>query len=229
MAAKMPAMRLGNLDIAIVRDAEFRLDGGAMFGVVPKVLWEKKFPADEKNRVRLATNCLLVRGDGFTVLIESGLGAKWDEKSREIFAIDQKTTLAAELERHGVAVEDVDALILSHLHFDHAGGATRRENGRVVPTFPNATLYVQETELAHARAPHERDRASYFRRTGSLTRRPGASRRSRVRRRSVPASRPCRYPGTTKGCRRSESSRTGRPPSTSPMRCRRPRIFRSPG
>lgn len=158
----MPSMRLGSLEIAIIRDAEFRLDGGAMFGVVPKVLWEKKFPADEKNRIRLATNCLLVRGDGFTALIESGLGEKWDERLREIYAIEHRTTLAAELVRRGVAVEDVDALILSHLHFDHAGGATRRENGRVVPTFPNATLYVQEAELAHARAPNERDRASYL-------------------------------------------------------------------
>jgi len=155
-------MRLGQLDLSIVRDAEFRLDGGAMFGVVPKVLWEKKFPADEKNRVRLATNCLLVRGEGFTAVVESGLGEKYDEKSRAIYAIEHRTTLPAELAKKGVKVEDVDALILSHLHFDHAGGATRRENGRVVPTFPNATLYVQTAELAHARSPHERDRASYF-------------------------------------------------------------------
>jgi len=154
-------MRFGDLDLAIVRDAEFRLDGGAMFGVVPKVLWEKKFPADGKNRIRLATNCLLVRGKGFTALVESGLGEKWDEKSRAIYAIEHRTTLPAELAKKGVGVEDVDALILSHLHFDHAGGATRRENGRAVPTFPNATLYVQAAELAHARAPHERDRASY--------------------------------------------------------------------
>ena len=154
-------MRQGNLEVSIVRDAAFRLDGGAMFGVVPKVLWERPFPADEKNRIALATNCLCVRGAGFTAVIESGLGERWDEKSRALYAIDPATTLPRSLERLGVRPEDVDALILSHLHFDHAGGATRLEGGRAVPTFPNATLYVQQTELAHARAPNERDRASY--------------------------------------------------------------------
>ena len=154
-------MRLGTLEVSIVRDAAFRLDGGAMFGVVPKVLWERLFPADERNRIALATNCLLVKGEDFTAVVESGLGERWDEKSRRLYAIDPATSLPRSLERLGVKPEDVDALILSHLHFDHAGGATRLEGGRAVPTFPNATLYVQQTELAHARAPNERDRASY--------------------------------------------------------------------
>ena len=132
-----------------------------MFGVVPKVLWERKLAADDRNRVRLATNCLLVRGGGFVALVESGLGDRWDAKARDLYAIDDRTTLAKSLERLGVRPEDVDALVLSHLHFDHAGGATRLEDGRAVTAFPNATLYVQEVELAHARSPHERDRASY--------------------------------------------------------------------
>lgn len=156
-------MRLGQLQLDVVRGPEFRLDGGAMFGVVPKVLWERKLPADERNRVRLATNCLLVRGGGFTALVESGIGSKWDEKSRDTYAIDERTTVEGSLARLGVAADDVDALILSHLHFDHAGGATRRQDGRIVPAFPNATLYVQAEELSHARSPHERDRASYRR------------------------------------------------------------------
>jgi glyoxylase-like metal-dependent hydrolase (beta-lactamase superfamily II) len=154
-------VRLGSLEVDIVADAAFRLDGGAMFGVVPKVLWERQFPADDENRIALATNCLLVRGQGFTAVIESGLGERWNEKSRALYAIDHETTLPRSLDRLGVEREEVDALILSHLHFDHAGGATRLEAGRAVPTFPNATLYVQETELSHARAPNERDRASY--------------------------------------------------------------------
>ncbi len=133
-----------------------------MFGVVPKMLWEKKFPADEKNRVSLATNCLLVRGKDFTAVVESGIGEKWDEKAREIYAIEHETTLSRALAAHGVHPENVDALVLSHLHFDHAGGATRRENGRVVATFRNATFYVQKAELDHARSPNERDRASYL-------------------------------------------------------------------
>lgn len=156
-------MRFGTLELDIVRSSGFRLDGGAMFGVVPKVLWEKKFPADERNRIRLATNCLLVRGNGFTALVESGLGEKWDEKFRDIYAIDGSRTIAGGLAQLGVRPEDVDALVLSHLHFDHAGGATRLEDGRAVPAFPNAILYIQAEELSHARAPNERDRASYRR------------------------------------------------------------------
>ncbi|MDQ5872600.1 MAG: MBL fold metallo-hydrolase [Acidobacteriota bacterium] len=154
-------MRLGRLQIDVVRGPEFRLDGGAMFGIVPKVLWEKKLPADARNRVRLATNCLLVRGGGFTALVESGLGDRWEAKARDLYAIDDRTTLVGSLAERGVKPEDVDALVLSHLHFDHAGGSTRLEGGRGVPAFPNATLYVQAVELAHARSPHERDRASY--------------------------------------------------------------------
>ena len=156
-------MRFGDLNLDLVCGGDLRLDGGAMFGVVPKVLWEKKFPADEKNRIRLTTNCLLVRGPDFTVLIETGLGNKWDARGRDIYCIENEEALPAELTRCGVGLEDVDAVVVSHLHFDHAGGATRRQNGRAVPAFPNAKLYVQQAELAHARFPNERDRASYDR------------------------------------------------------------------
>ncbi|MEO8432659.1 MAG: MBL fold metallo-hydrolase [Acidobacteriota bacterium] len=155
-------MRFGPLRLDIVRDAEFRLDGGAMFGVVPKPLWERRFPADERNRIGLATNCLLVRGPGFTALVEAGLGDKWDDRARDMYAIARPPDLAESLARVGARPEDVDALILSHLHFDHAGGATAQNGGAAVPAFPNATLYVQAEELRHARAPNERDRASYF-------------------------------------------------------------------
>jgi glyoxylase-like metal-dependent hydrolase (beta-lactamase superfamily II) len=155
-------VRFGALQLDLVRGPEFRLDGGAMFGVVPKILWELRFPADGRNRVRLATNCLLVRGAGFVALIESGLGEKWDPKDRDRYGIDERSTVAGGLGDLGVRPEDVDALVLSHLHFDHAGGATRPDaDGRAVPAFPNATLYVQAEELSHARTPNERDRASY--------------------------------------------------------------------
>jgi len=154
-------MRFGKLELAIIGGGDLLVDGGAMFGVVPKVLWEKKFPADESNRIRLSTNCLLVRGDGFTLLVETGLGDKFDAKEREIYGLSEASPLAAGLAAEGVRLGDVGDVVVSHLHFNHAGGSTRREGSRVVPAFPNATLYVQEAELAHARSPHERDRASY--------------------------------------------------------------------
>jgi glyoxylase-like metal-dependent hydrolase (beta-lactamase superfamily II) len=154
-------MRLGKLEVDIVPDARFRLDGGAMFGVVPKVLWEKKARPDEQNRVLVASNCLLVKGKDFVAVVDAGLGQKWDEKSRQIYGIEESATLDRSLSRRGIGPEDVDALILSHLHWDHSGAATEDRGGAAVPAFPRATVYVQEAELAHARRPHERDRASY--------------------------------------------------------------------
>lgn len=155
-------MRFGSLHLDLIDGGRFRLDGGAMFGVVPKTLWEKKFPADAENRVRLASNCLLVRGPGWTALVEAGMGDKWDAKARRLYAIEERPTLPEGLAARGVRPDEVDALVLSHLHFDHAGGVTGRDGDRVVPAFPNATLYVQAAELAHARSPNERDRASYL-------------------------------------------------------------------
>lgn len=154
-------MRFGKLRLDVVSGGRFRLDGGAMFGVVPKTLWERKFPADERNRVLLAANCLLVRGDWFTLLVDTGIGAGWDAHSRDVYGIESGPTLVEGLGRIGVSADDVDAVVVSHLHFDHAGGAVRFEEGRPVPALPRATLYVQEAELAHARSPNERDRASY--------------------------------------------------------------------
>jgi glyoxylase-like metal-dependent hydrolase (beta-lactamase superfamily II) len=109
-------VKFGALQLDVVRGPEFRLDGGAMFGVVPKVLWERLFAADERNRVRLATNCLLVRGPSFVALIETGLGEKWDAKDRDRYAMDETTTVAGGLRDLGMRPEDVDALVLSHLH-----------------------------------------------------------------------------------------------------------------
>jgi glyoxylase-like metal-dependent hydrolase (beta-lactamase superfamily II) len=154
-------MRLGELDLHIVPDGTFRLDGGAMFGVVPKVLWERKLSPDEQNRVPLATNCLLVKGKDFVLVVDAGLGQRWDEKSRDLYGIEHRTTLARSLDRYGVSPGDVDAVILSHLHFDHAGAATELRDGRPIPAFPRASVYVQAIELEHARHPNARDRASY--------------------------------------------------------------------
>jgi len=133
-----------------------------MFGVVPKVFWEKKSAPDEKNRIRLRANSLLVRARGKTIVIETGNGTKWDAKQRAIYAVQEGDSLVDSLARYDVQPSDVDLVINTHLHFDHAGGNTRIEDGRAVPTFPNARYVLQRAELAHASEPTERDRASYF-------------------------------------------------------------------
>lgn len=155
-------MNLGEFDIQVLSDGTFALDGGQMFGVVPKVLWEKKLPADRLNRVRLGLTCLLVRTGLHNVMVETGVGDKFDAKFAEIYGIDRQATLLQALGQHGLAPEEVDVVINSHLHFDHCGWNTRRDGTRLVPTFPRARYCVQRGEWEHALAPTERDRASYI-------------------------------------------------------------------
>jgi len=133
-----------------------------MFGVVPKPLWEKKMPADERNRIPLAANSLLVRAGGKNILVETGNGTKWDAKLRNIYGFTEGDPYRVSLAKAGVKPEEIDIVINTHLHFDHAGGNTRLEDGRLTPTFPNAKYVVQRAELEHAMRPTERDRASYY-------------------------------------------------------------------
>jgi len=155
-------MHLGEIEVRFLHSGNFYLDGGSMFGVVPKTLWEKKAPPDERNRIRLATNSLLVRAPGKTIVVETGNGAKWDAKLRNIYGIGEGDGLQAALGKTGVKPEEVDLVINTHLHFDHAGGNTRPVQARDVPAFPRAKYLVQRAELQHAMHPTERDRASYF-------------------------------------------------------------------
>jgi glyoxylase-like metal-dependent hydrolase (beta-lactamase superfamily II) len=155
-------MHFGDIEVLPIHAGNFYLDGGAMFGVVPKTLWEKKAPADSRNRIRLAANSLLVRAGGKNILVETGNGTKWEAKLREIYGIQEGDPLEEALRGAGVAAEEIDMVINTHLHFDHAGGNTRPEQGRDVPAFPNAQYVVQRAELEHAMKPTERDRASYF-------------------------------------------------------------------
>lgn len=155
-------MKLGALDIEILSDGTFALDGGQMFGVVPKVMWEKQIPADKLNRIRLGLTCLLVRTGKHTIVVETGIGDKFDARFAEIYDVRHSSTLPDELKRHGVALEDVDIVINTHLHFDHCGWNVQRENGKLVPTFPRARYFVQRGEWEHAFHPTERDRASYI-------------------------------------------------------------------
>jgi glyoxylase-like metal-dependent hydrolase (beta-lactamase superfamily II) len=155
-------MHFGDIEVHYLDGGTFGLDGGAMFGVVPKVLWEKKSAPDEKNRIRLRANSLLVRAGGKNILVETGNGTKWDAKLRGIYAVQDGDPLIDSLHRAGVGPEQIDIVINTHLHFDHCGGNTRPAGDRVVPSFPKARYIVQRAELEHARNPTERDRASYF-------------------------------------------------------------------
>jgi glyoxylase-like metal-dependent hydrolase (beta-lactamase superfamily II) len=153
---------LGELELNSLSDGTFRLDGGAMFGVVPKPLWERRAPADARNRISLGMRPLLVRGDR-TLLIDAGIGDKMDAKSVEIYDIDRSQTLIKSLAAAGVSPGDIDIVLATHLHFDHAGGfTTRDERGRLVPTFPKARYVVRTGEWDDAAHPHERNKASYL-------------------------------------------------------------------
>ncbi len=156
-------MKLGDLEFFILDDGTFRLDGGAMFGVIPRPMWERKNPPDARNRILMAMNCLLIRSAGKWILVETGAGDKWEPKHADIFGFEAEKRLPQQLEDRGVKLEDIHLVINTHLHFDHCGWNTRRVNGRLAPTFPNAKYAVQRGEYEHALGPTERDRASYLR------------------------------------------------------------------
>jgi glyoxylase-like metal-dependent hydrolase (beta-lactamase superfamily II) len=156
-------MKLGAFEIFPVRDGRFRLDGGAMFGVVPRVLWEQCCPPDEKNRIPLSLTCLLIRAHRKHILVDTGLGGKDDAAFQSRFAVERTPTLPESVQRLGLSVDDVDLVINTHLHFDHAGGNTLREDGRIRPVFRKARYVVQRGEYDDALRPNERTRASYQR------------------------------------------------------------------
>jgi glyoxylase-like metal-dependent hydrolase (beta-lactamase superfamily II) len=156
------SIQLGELELTPLLDGYFRLDGGAMFGVVPKPLWEKRAPTDERNRIQLATRPLLVRGDRL-MLIDAGIGNKMDARSVDIYAIDRTQNLSHSLVDLRLSFDDIEIALASHLHFDHAGGFTTRDSsGEIRPTFPNARYVVRTEEWEDATHPHERNRASYL-------------------------------------------------------------------
>jgi glyoxylase-like metal-dependent hydrolase (beta-lactamase superfamily II) len=157
-------MKLGAFEMYPLSDGSFRLDGGAMFGVVPKVLWQRCCPADELNRIPLSLTCLLIRAHGKNILVDTGLGGKEDPRFKEMFAVDRAVSLELSLKRLGLSRDDIDLVINTHLHFDHAGGNTRDNgNGMLVPAFPKARYVVQRGEYDDAVQANERTRASYRR------------------------------------------------------------------
>jgi glyoxylase-like metal-dependent hydrolase (beta-lactamase superfamily II) len=156
-------MRIGSYELHAIETGRFALDGGAMFGVVPRPLWEKTNPPDERNRITLAARALLLVGDGRRILVDTGNGDKFDEKFGSMYRMESgRSILAASLARYQLTPADITDVILTHLHFDHAGGATSREGEHIVPTFPNAAYYVQRQHWEAALHPTERDRASFI-------------------------------------------------------------------
>jgi glyoxylase-like metal-dependent hydrolase (beta-lactamase superfamily II) len=155
-------MKFGEFELHIVSDGFQRLDGGAMFGVVPRVLWERTNPPDERNRILMGLNCLLIRAYGENILIDTGIGGKEEPKFCDIYGVEQKPGLIANLKKLGLDPEDIDLVINTHLHFDHCGGNTQIVDGKVVPTFPKAKYMVQKGEFNDATHPNDRTKASYF-------------------------------------------------------------------
>lgn len=153
---------LGDLELITLSDGFLALDGGAMFGTVPRTLWQKRLPPDDRNRIPLAMRPLLVRGER-TILIDAGVGDKMDPRSAEIYGLERSYHLDHALAEAGVAPDDIDLVVASHLHFDHVGGFTSRtSDGRTVPRFPRARYVAHRQEWEDATHPHERNRASYL-------------------------------------------------------------------
>jgi glyoxylase-like metal-dependent hydrolase (beta-lactamase superfamily II) len=156
-------MKLGKFKIYSVLDGFFRLDGGAMFGVIPKVLWQKTNPPDKNNRILLALRCCLIRTPNELVLIDTGIGHKFQGKFEDIYQVKKEIFLEKSLEKLGYKPADITIVINTHLHFDHCGGNTKLdENGKVIPTFPNAKYYIQKSEWEAGNNPDDRSKASYL-------------------------------------------------------------------
>jgi glyoxylase-like metal-dependent hydrolase (beta-lactamase superfamily II) len=157
-------LELGRYRLASVLAGTFAIDGGALFGIIPKPLWEKRFAADDRNRIRLAARCLLVvdTQSSRRILVDDGLGQKWDARGRDFYAIDDRVGLEEALALHRLRREDLTDVVLTHLHFDHAGGTTRPGPRGIELAFPNAIYHLQRRNWQWAHTPTEKDAGSYL-------------------------------------------------------------------
>ncbi len=157
-------MQIGKYQVQLIDAGRYKLDGGAMFGVVPRNLWEKENPPDEKNRITMSLNTLLLIRNGRVILVDSGVGNKFSEKYQKIYALDySEHSLLQSLAENNIQPEDITDVIITHLHFDHVGGATYYDDrGNLQLQFPNATHYVQKKQLEWAQKGFPKDRASYL-------------------------------------------------------------------
>ena len=159
---QVKTIALGDLQLTTVHDGPFKLDGGAMFGVVPKTLWERKTRPDDRNRIQMAMRPLLVEADWGRMIIDCGAGDKMDAKSRDIYGLDPERGLDLALSNARVSRESIDFALATHLHFDHFGAATVRQGGELVPRFPRARYIIRDAEWEDATHPNDRNRASYL-------------------------------------------------------------------
>jgi len=155
-------MRLGEFELHALSDGGFALDGGQMFGIVPKPLWQRKAAVDERNRIWLSLTCLLIRTGRQNILVETGIGDKFDARFEDIYAVQHPPTLLTGLREVGLEPENIHIVINTHLHFDHCGWNTRRLHAKTVPTFPRARYLMQRGEWQRAANPTELERGSYI-------------------------------------------------------------------
>ena len=158
----MSTLTLGDWTLDTVDAGYLWLDGGSMFGSVPKPLWSRTNPPDERNRIRLAMRCMLLRGHGRTVLVDDGVGDKVSDKFRDIYRVEVEPSLEHSLAALGLRPAEITDVVLTHLHFDHAGGSTVRTAEGLRPWLPQARWYVQRRNWENAHAPNPRERASYL-------------------------------------------------------------------
>ncbi|MCY4158252.1 MAG: MBL fold metallo-hydrolase [Bacteroidetes bacterium] len=153
--------QIGGYTLHTIECGRFRLDGGAMFGIIPQVLWARKIPPDNRNRIPMCMRSLLLEGSSRIVIIDVGAGDKYDARFRNIYALEENTLLSS-LAKAGFSADDVTDVILTHLHFDHAGGTTYLRSGQIEPVFRNAVYHLQLDHLKEARKPNIREQASFF-------------------------------------------------------------------
>ena len=158
----MEKLTIGDFTFHWLREGLFQVDGGSMFGVVPKAIWSKRYPYDEKNRIPLRCDPILLQAENKNILIEGGVGrGKFNERQKHIYGVREEALIEKSLENLGLELEDIDIIALSHMHFDHIAGTSRYKNDQLVPTYPNADIYVSKTEWHEAKNPHKRSINTY--------------------------------------------------------------------
>ena len=156
-------MKIGNYDLFSIETSEFGLDGGAMFGIIPKPIWERKAQPDGLNRIKMVTRSLLLSSEDRKILVDTGNGTKWEEKYKDMYNIDTgRYNIEKSLKKYGFSAEEITDVICTHLHFDHVGGNTKIDSGKIVPTFPNAKYWVTKENWKLANHPSQKDAGSFM-------------------------------------------------------------------